>query len=111
MNWDRENFNRLQKLRIAADLEQVVDSIDNYYGIEEDQPTYLKTESNASTGYAWIVDSSGCGEDLIVQVDSVELPPPDERRDGRSGMSLISLLATSDVECELRLAYARPWEF
>ena len=80
--------------------------------------TYFSVESNASTGYSWIIDESACSEDILTVEESYAPPEPEMIVDGKAvemagapGTSYFTFTGGDKGDCTFKMAYARSWEF
>ena len=76
----------------------------------------LSVKENASTGFVWLWDEDACSPDVVKVGDSAlpESPVSGAARDHMVGMPsnrYFVLEARGTGVCNLRLFYARPWEF
>jgi len=84
--------------------------------LELEEPTYLKAESNATTGYMWMIDADDCDGKLDTQDQMLQAQfVTDEEGNmmvGTPSSTLFTITAYElGINCSVRFAYARPWEF
>ncbi len=79
---------------------------------------YFSVESNASTGYSWIINESACSEDILTVEESYAPPEPEMIVDGEAvemsgapGTSYFTFTGGDKGDCTFKMAYARSWEF